>query len=96
MNLTRIRTFAAHYLLGMLASCWNAGIKAVKLAGGITTAAVAAPQIVPMPNLATLVSVFGAAVFWEAIDYFSDHPLPVIVPSALAPVVPVPPKPSAT
>lgn len=78
MNTAKIRSLAAHYLLGCLASCWNAGIKAVKLSGGITTAAVAMPQYVPVPTLATLLSVFGAAVFWEAIDYFSDRPLPVI------------------
>jgi hypothetical protein len=80
MNLSKLKTYSAHYALGVLASCWNAGIKAVKLTGGITTAACTVPAYVPIPNLATLLSVFGAAVMWEAIDYFSDNPLPVIKP----------------
>jgi len=82
MNLAKIKSYAAHYALGLIASCWNAGIRAVKLAGGMTTAAAAVPAHVPMPNLTMLVTVFAAAVFWEAIDYFSDNQLPVVAPPA--------------
>jgi hypothetical protein len=73
---SRVITYIKHYIFGLLASCWNAGISAVKISGGIGVAAAAAPKLITALDLHTMLGVFIAAVFWEAIDYFNDHKLP--------------------
>ena len=76
-----IKAHAAHYIECLLASSWNAGIRAIKINGGITIAAAAAPTVLPMPNLGQMLMVFGAAAAWEAIDFLNDHPLPTDTPT---------------
>jgi hypothetical protein len=42
------------------------------------------------PDLKTIVGVFGAAVFWEAIDYFAQNKLPPDLPDDAAAAAPAP------
>jgi hypothetical protein len=72
----KLKAYLTHYLFGLGTSCWNAGISAVKINGGVTLAAAAAPTLVQTPNLSAMIGVFVAAAIWEAIDYFDDHRLP--------------------
>jgi hypothetical protein len=76
----KLGLYLAHYFAGVAASSWQAGIRAVKIYGAHAAVAAAAPQLIDSPHLQELVVVFGAAAFWEMIDYFDDHPLPVLLP----------------
>ena len=80
MNWNKLWSFAGLYALGLLASSWNAGISAVKINGGVTLAAAAAPKLLSAPDLKTMVGIFVAAAFWEAIDFFDENKIPVVLP----------------
>ena len=72
----KFKFLVLHYVYGLMASCWNAGITAVKINGGIALTAAAAPKMITAPDLKMMVGIFIAASFWEAVDYFGDNPLP--------------------
>ena len=92
----KIKTFLAHYFYGLATSCWQAGIRAIKINGGLTLAASAAPKLITAPDLKVMVAIFVSAAVWEAIDYFNDNPLPALpapadLPRAAAPGLAVAP-----
>ncbi len=76
MNPRKILHWLHHYIYGLLTSCWQAGITAVKINGGITLAAAAAPQLLHTPDLRAMIGIFGAAAIWEAIEYFDANRVP--------------------
>jgi hypothetical protein len=71
-----MKTAALHYLAGLLACCWNAGIKALYAFLGVAGVAAVKPEFVTALNPHQLVAVFVGAAFLEAIAWLNAHPLP--------------------
>ena len=70
---------AKHYIVGLLASCWDAGITSVQLLGGVAVVSAAAPTTLSQLDLKHMIAVFGASAFWQAIAYFKEHKLEELV-----------------
>jgi hypothetical protein len=82
MNWQKIKNAVLHYVYGLLASCWNAGIRSVKLSGGLTVVSDVSPSTLPTPpNIHLMAAIFITAVAWEALDFFAANPLPVALPN---------------
>ena len=72
-------TTVKHYSAGLLTSSWDAGIASIQLLGGVAVASNLAPQTLSQLDIKHMAAVFVAAAFWEAIDYFKEHPLEKLV-----------------
>lgn len=70
---------AKHYLGGLISSCFDAGITSIKLLGGVSVAAAAAPNTLSQLDLKHMLAVFAAAAVWQAISYFETHKLQQLV-----------------
>lgn len=72
--LKKIARTLGHYVSGLLRSCWQAGVHALKINGGFAVAAEA--KIVPPVDLQFMVTLFAATALLQAIEYFDANPLP--------------------
>lgn len=71
-----MKTAALHYLAGLLACCWNAGIKAVYAFLGVAGVAAVKPDFVQSLNFHQLLAVFIGAAFLNGFAWLNAHPLP--------------------
>jgi hypothetical protein len=71
-----MKTAALHYLAGLLASCWNGGIKAVYAFLGAAGVSAVDPKDVSALNLHQLLAVFIGAAFLDSVAWLNAHPLP--------------------
>lgn len=70
-----MNTYVRHYLLGLGASCWNAGIAALYAACGQSVGGVLVKDI-PFPTIHEVIAIFLGAAALEALAYFKQNPLP--------------------
>mgnify|MGYP006275934161 CR=1 FL=1 len=77
MNFKNWKQYAEHYALGLVASCWNAGISSLYAAFG-QSAGAAVMKDVPQPTEHEILTIFLGACALEALSYFKNHPLPTI------------------
>lgn len=75
MNYAKIKAYIVHYVYGLLASSWNAGMTAVAAFAGAATAAAAGAPVEAL-NLHQLAAVFLGTVGLHLILYFQKNPIP--------------------
>lgn len=88
MTLAAIKSYLAHYALGLVASGANAGFTAMKVTSGWSLGAIVKPSLITLPTAETLIMVFVSAAGANALTYFNAHPFPVIAPDPEKPVSP--------
>ena len=75
------KDYAKHYLWGLGASCWNAGIAALYAVFGQSVVAGVVKDI-PMPSVHEVFAIFLGAVALEALNFFRQNPIPTPKPSS--------------
>jgi hypothetical protein len=74
--MSSIQSYLTHYLTGLGASCWNAGIAALYATFGQAVGAGMVKDI-PLPTIHEIGAIFIGAVALEALAYFKQNPIPV-------------------
>lgn len=71
------KQYVEHYLYGLLASCWNAGVSALYATFG-QSAGAAVLKDVPQPTVHEILTIFLGACALEGLFYFKNNPIPVL------------------